>query len=178
MPKNNSEDTQSTGRGMIFMAWILGLFLLYLLFDGALKKQHNPNTHPESFTSGSTTQVVLKKNHMGHYVTSGTINGVAVTFIIDTGATSIAVPEKLSQSMSLKKRYPMQVSTANGVVNAWGTKIDSLTIGELKLYDLNASINPGMNHEDEVLLGMSALKNLDFQKKGDTLILKQSAGSY
>ena len=175
MQKNtNDKNIQSTGKGMIYIAWILGLFLMYLIFDGALKKQYNPNSQPRSLTVNNKTQVVLQRNSMGHYVTSGSINHVDTTFMIDTGATDIAVPEKLAQKMQLKKLYPMTMSTANGTVKAWGTKIRILKIGELTLYNLNASINPGMNHVNEVLLGMSALKNLDFQQQGNTLTLKQS----
>ncbi len=170
---NQNDTPQQTGKGMIFIAWILALFLLYLLFDGALKKRSNPNQQPVSRSTQYGTEVILKRNAAGHYVTNGSINNIEVTMLVDTGATDIAVPENLAKKMGLVKGLPIKVSTANGVSRAWLTKINNLKIGEIHLINLKASINPGMNHSDEVLLGMAALRYLDFAQQGDSLILKQ-----
>ncbi len=163
---------------MLYIAWILGLFLLYLLFDGALKKQNNPNQQPLTQNNGQGIEVILKRNRSGHYVTSGSINNVDVTFLIDTGATDIAVPENLYEKMGLIKGRPITMNTANGRSQAWRTTISTLKIGGLTLYNLKASINPGMNQTTEVLLGMAALKQLDFAQQGNTLTLKQTTAAY
>ncbi|HFB65486.1 MAG TPA: TIGR02281 family clan AA aspartic protease [Aeromonadales bacterium] len=175
---NQQDPIKKTGQGMIYIAWILGLFLLYLLFDGALKRQNNPNSQPLTRMNNENVEVVLKRNRYGHYLTGGSINGVPATFMIDTGATDIAVPENLAAKMKLQKGPVISMSTANGVSRAWMTTISTLKIGGLTLYNLKASINPGMNHSDEVLLGMAALKKLDFAQQGDTLILKQASTNY
>ncbi len=177
-PMTPPNPLKKTGQGMLYIAWILGLLLMYLLFDGALKKQHNPNRQPQTRFSNNNVEVVLQRNHFGHYLTGGSINGVATTFMIDTGATDIAVPEYLAHKMKLKKGPAISMSTANGVSSAWMTTIDTLKIGGLTLYNLKASINPGMNHSDEVLLGMAALKKLDFAQQGNTLILKPASTHY
>ncbi len=167
------DPTQKTGKGMLYIAWIMALLLLYLLFDGALKNRANPNQQPTSRAINDGVEVILERNAYGHYLTNGTINKVEVTMMVDTGATDIAIPETLATKMHLKKGPAIQVSTANGITNAWITEIEELQIGDIHLYNLKASINPGMNHSDEVLLGMAALRYLDFAQQGNLLILKQ-----
>jgi aspartyl protease family protein len=68
----------------------------------------------------------------------------------------------------------MTAATANGPTTAYSTIIDSVRIGELEETRVVASILPDMPH-DEILLGMSFLKRLDFSQRGDTLILTQRA---
>jgi aspartyl protease family protein len=104
----------------------------------------------------------------------GTINGKQVTFMLDTGATRVSVPEKLAEELSLEKMARGRSSTANGIVEIHLTRIRRLEIGSIKVFDIPASINPGMNHSDQVLLGMSVLKNVDFSQQGDTLTLRQA----
>ncbi len=65
----------------------------------------------------------------------------------------------------------MQYQTANGMVTAWLTRLDSVSIGPIVVRDVTASINPGMG-DMEILLGMSVLKRIEFTQRGDTLILR------
>jgi len=72
---------------MIFSAWILALVLLMAYFNYFMEKEQNPNQSVYSRVDESgVTEVVLKRNRYGHYVTSGKINGVDVRFLLDTGA--------------------------------------------------------------------------------------------
>ena len=170
---NENDSTKQTGQGMYYIAWILAIFLFYLLFDGVVKNRINPNQQPVSHNTQFSTEVILNRNYAGHYVANGRINNIAVTMLVDTGATSIAIPENIAKEMGLTKGQSIQVSTANGFSRAWLTTINSLTIGDIQLFNLQATINPGMNHSDEILLGMAALRYLDFSQKGDALILQQ-----
>ncbi len=170
---NDNNSTRTTGKGMLHIAWIMALVLLYLFFDDSLTKRINPNQQPVSRSTHQSIEVVLKRNVYGHYLTNGSINNVEVTMLVDTGATDIAIPETLAKKMGLKKGLQVQVNTANGYSNAWMTQIEELQIGDIRLVNLRASINPGMNHSEEVLLGMAALRHLDFSQRGDSLILKQ-----
>ena len=63
-------------------------------------------------------------------------------------------------------------TTANGLVETRATRIDELRLGTITLRDVRASINPGMR-DDEILLGMSALKNIEFTHRNGVLTLKQ-----
>jgi aspartyl protease family protein len=116
---------------------------------------------------------VLRRNRSGHYVTSGEINGQPVVLMLDTGASDVAVPENMAARLRLEKMAPLRVSTANGYADAWLTRIREMRIGNIVLRDVRASINPGMNHDESILLGMSALKNIEFSQKDDTMTLRR-----
>ena len=159
------------GKKFAYIFWGLFLFLGYQFFDGQLTKQHNPNQQPHSFRSGEQSVLVLKRNRMGHYVTSGQINGVPVTFLLDTGATDVAVPQRVADAIGLPYGAQISVGTANGRATAYRTEIRNQNIGELRFNQVRASILPGMK-SDEILLGMSALKQVEFSQRGDELTIK------
>ncbi len=161
-----------TGKRMWFFAWLIGISLLTMYFGDVVEQQNNPNQSPSSYQSSQVTEVTLQRNRFGHYVTSGTINQQPVIFLLDTGATLVAVPESVAKRLDLPKGAPHQVRTANGIATAYATRLDSLTIGELTVYDVPASINPGMD-DDEILLGMSVLKHIEFTQRNNTLVLRQ-----
>ncbi len=92
--------------------------------------------------------------------------------MLDTGATSVAVPASLAQQLGLKPGYRHKAVTANGIVEVRDTRIDTLTIGPITLRNVQASINPGMSGP-EILLGMSALKDLELTQRDNTLTIKQ-----
>lgn len=166
-------DENKFGKSFIWIAWIIGFAILIFAFQGVLDKQWNPNQSPDSSLSAQgKASVVLKQNRNGHYITSGTINDEPVVFLLDTGATQVSIPAHIASRFALKTfgQYPVQ--TANGTVNVYRTKIDSLSIGNLYLYDIQAHINPGMK-SDEILLGMSALKKVEFRQTGKQLVIQQ-----
>jgi aspartyl protease family protein len=171
MNQDRQNDTSKLGKGMIIASWIIGLALLTLMFNDQLARQFNPNQQPESAFSSGKIEVRLKQNRQGHYVASGTINGQPVVFLLDTGATNVSVPAHLQQELGLIAGRTMIASTANGNVQVAQTRVDALTIGELTLRDIEASLNPGMK-SDKVLLGMSALRQLEFTQTGEWLILR------
>jgi len=158
---------------MIAVAWILLLGLMTLLFSNYLEHQEYPN---QSLEKGHSIQdnnkVVLKMNRAGHYLAPGKINNVAVKFLLDTGATDVAIPEKLASQIGLRKGSRTMSQTANGIVRSYSTVLDSISIGGIELNNIRASIFPGMP-SGEVLLGMSFLKHLEMTQTGDTLTLKK-----
>ena len=157
------------GSGMIALAWIAALALLWMVFEDYLDRSYNPNRDLTVQTGG--TELVLKRSRSGHYVAPGTINGEAVTFLLDTGATHVSVPAHLGPELGLTPGAPMQVMTANGVVTVRATVIDELGLGPFRVADVRSHLNPGFR-DDQVLLGMSVLRHLEFTQRGDTLILR------
>ena len=158
------------GRGMTFVAWIIVLGLLTLFFSRVLDRQHNPNQRVASNTSANgEASVTLQRNRQGHYLATAQINQQPVEVMLDTGATRVSIPEQLANTLGLKRGQPSRTSTANGTITTYATTLDTVQLGDITLYDVRASINP--NGED-VLLGMSFLKQLEFTQRGDTLILR------
>jgi len=165
------ESSSKIGQGMIFIAWLLLLALLTYGFNNYLEQQNNPNQNISAEQYSNIAEVRLKQNRYGHYVATGKINDIAVTFLLDTGATVISIPEHIASKLQLEKGYPSQSRTANGTITVYGTRLDSVGIGSIELNNIRASINPHMSG-DEILLGMSFMKHLEMIQKGNELILR------
>lgn len=157
----------------MFIAWGIGIGLFTWLFGSWEDKQLNPNQSPESFRSQGAAEVTLQRNRFGHYMATGKVNYQEALFMLDTGATYVAVPANLQKKLGLIAGQVHYTSTANGTSKAYTTIIDQLAIGEIELHNVRASILPGMQGE-EILLGMSVLKQLEFSQKGDRLTLRQT----
>ncbi len=175
-PLPSLDDTPSRiGRVMGFAAWVVGLALLVMLFNGIIERQTNPNVAPSAeITDTGLPQVVLRRNRAGHYVAGGRINGEPVVFMVDTGATDVALPLPLARRLGLRLRPGGVSVTANGRVETWRTRLDSVDLGGLVLRDVRASVLPNMPGE-EVLLGMSYLKHLELIQRDGTLTLRPHA---
>lgn len=164
------------GAGMYILASVLVLVLMTMLFGDAIDRQRNPNREPDSIsTDDGETSIILQRNSNGHYVFNGKVNGVAAEFIVDTGATSVSVSGSFAEKIGLNKGPQQRAITANGITLAYATRIDSLVVGDIEEHDVAASIVPNLPG-DQILLGMSFLKRLDFSQRDDTLVLTQRFG--
>jgi aspartyl protease family protein len=146
--------------------------MLTMVFNNLLDEQRNPNTDPQTSKNGTTAEVVLKRNRYGHYVATGAINDHPVEFLLDTGASDVSVPQDLAERLGLKKGPEVRFETANGSVNGYMTNLDQVQLGDIRLHQVRASINPGMSG-DSVLLGMSFLRHIEFTQRGDSMTLRQ-----
>ncbi|WP_096085316.1 retropepsin-like aspartic protease family protein [Agaribacterium haliotis] len=164
--------TAGTGKAMLYIFWLLVLIGLSYMLGLWENKQYNPNQKLVGEQGDGRNIVQLKRNRFGHYVSNGKINGHNVTFMLDTGATSVAIPAGVADKLGLQRGPSHKVHTANGTATAYSTRIARLKLGSIELEDLRASITPGMQGS-EILLGMSALKQLDFSQSGDVLTLIQ-----
>lgn len=165
---------QSQGKFMMVAAWVTILGLLILIFGHWEEQALNPNQNPVGTTSNGVREVVLQGNRAAHYVVNGKINGRDVTFLLDTGATHVAVPKAIADKAGLIATQPGYAQTANGVTKIDFTRIGALEIGPIQLYDVSASINKNMP-DDVVLLGMSALKQLELVQVNNQILLRQTA---
>lgn len=160
------------GKVMLLAAWVVALGLLTLLFRSVLQELENPNRNVQAVPGvQQRPEVVLERNRAGHYVASGRINGQPVVFLVDTGATDVAVPGGVAQRLGLRKGAPRISRTANGDVKVWGTRLHSVDLGGIVRHDVRATILPNMAG-DQVLLGMSYLKELELVQSGNTLRLR------
>jgi aspartyl protease family protein len=171
---NNPEQqgNRRIGKWMMFSALVLGFAMLVAYFNYFLDKEQNPNQSVYSrIDESGNTEVILQRNRYGHYVSNGKINGRTVQFMLDTGATDVAIPERVAERLALKRGPEKRYNTANGMVTAYSTMLDSVSIGPIEVQSVRASINPGLKG-NEILLGMSVLKRIEFTQRGDTLILR------
>lgn len=161
------------GLTMQVLAWLVFLALGVFFFRDVLEKQYNPNQSLVTrLNEEGVREVVLQRNKFGHYVTSGEINGQPVTFMLDTGATGVAIPGVVAQRLGLRRGRAFSTQTANGIGTSYAVRLAQVSVGEISLQDVSAGITPGLQME-QVLLGMSFLKHIEFTQRGDTLILRQ-----
>jgi aspartyl protease family protein len=126
-------------------------------------------------TIRETTQLTLEPSENGNYYSKGMINGQEVMFLLDTGASWISIPERLRWKLNLERGRYVRVSTANGVVGNYETRVDMIDLGPFHFEDIVGVLNPYAPN-DVVLLGMSALKEIDFtQARGQLVLSRDSA---
>ncbi|OEY65988.1 retropepsin-like aspartic protease family protein [Marinobacter sp. X15-166B] len=156
----------------LIVFWVVLLAAATLFFASWDSRQTNPNQQLVSHTRGSTTEIKLQANRHGHYLANGTINNQNVTFILDTGATTVSVSEAIAQKAGLTRGLPGLARTAAGTVKVWSTTIHELRLGDFTFTNVPATINPAMD-PDLVLLGMSVLGRLNFSQQSGVLTLSQ-----
>jgi len=126
----------------------------------------------ESFDENGRAMVVLQRDRSGHYLAQGEINGLPVHFLVDTGATDVAISEKLARSIGLEFGPRVTVMTAAGPAPAWKTRLRRVSFGSLALDNVRATITPGLGRE--ALLGMSFLQYFSLRQEGDRLVIEKS----
>ncbi|MBA1147555.1 TIGR02281 family clan AA aspartic protease [Ectothiorhodospiraceae bacterium WFHF3C12] len=161
---------------MFAIMWVVIMGVLTLAFREFWLSRYNPNQDVMTRVEGEVREVVLEANRAHHYVATGAINGEPVTFLLDTGATDIAVPAGVAGRAGLPEGQPVMFNTANGTARGYSTRIDRVELGGIVVRDVRGTINPNMD-ERIVLLGMSFLRELEFTQRGGELILRQQAGA-
>lgn len=123
--------------------------------------------------SSGNAPVVLTSDGQGHFQTTGFINGVAIRFLVDTGATSISLgasdARRLGLDLSKAERGVSQ--TANGQTVVQRVKLNTVKVGDIVIHNVD-----GVVHSQDMpfaLLGMSFLNRTDMQREGDTLTLRK-----
>lgn len=129
--------------------------------------------HAHSAGGGSAQTVSLTADSRGHFITTGTINGATVRFMVDTGATSVAMgaSDARRANVNIKSGRPIMVQTANGVTQAWLVKLGSVRVGDVTLHEVDGTI-----HQQDMpvaLLGMSFLNRMEMKRDGETLTLRK-----
>lgn len=120
----------------------------------------------------ATQSVTLYADNQGHFFSDLQINGATFKFLLDTGATMVSMNSGDAKfaNIDYKRGERMQMSTANGVVNAYRVTLPTLKIGGVTLNQVEASVLEG-GSPPFILLGMSALNRLDMQRNDIALTL-------
>lgn len=146
-----------------------------LLIEGSTKQLgmgQAASVGEASATTNSNASVTLYASAGGHFVSQCKINGAPLKFLIDTGATTVALNSGDAKfaNIDYKKGEPVLVSTANGVVTAYRITIANLKIGDITLSQVEGSVLEG-GFPSVVLMGMSVLNRMEIKHQGSTMTL-------
>ena len=128
--------------------------------------QEIPQSAEPSEVIGSG-KLELKQTRNGHYFSSGTINGIPVVFMVDTGATVVSISAGIAARAGIGKCTPRQVITANGQVDACVAKVPEVTFGSFRFTHVDVMIMPDM--PGDALLGMNLLRNFRIEQAGQVM---------
>jgi aspartyl protease family protein len=122
--------------------------------------------------SATASSVVLQADPRGHFVVNAAINGVGMRALVDTGATTVAMNLSDAQraGVSFAGAQRIRVQTAGGTRQALLVRLQSIQVGDIVLYNVEATRSE-RNELPITLLGMSFLGHMDMQRSGSTLTL-------
>jgi len=123
--------------------------------------------------TGERSRIVMQVGSGGHFVTGGVINGRTVQFMVDTGASVVAIGASDATRMGLDYRsgQPVQMSTANGMALGWRMKLGSVRIGDVEVFDVDAVVSQAPM--PYVLLGNSFLGRFQMTRDNDQMVLER-----
>ena len=145
-----------------------------LRVDGVERLYPLEREYSQGFAIPTKTQVSIAKGLGGHYWIAGSANGQPVQFLVDTGATTVAMNDSQARQLGIDYRTvgkPTVVSTASGTANAWRVSLDRVKVGAIELLGVEATVLDGPA-PTEALLGMSFLSRVRWREEQGVLILE------
>lgn len=133
--------------------------------------QHRPGPAPDNSRAPQTT---LAADGRGHFIAESQVNGAGIRFLVDTGATMVAIPGAEARRIGLRftEGRKSVVQTANGPAPAYYIKLNSVKVGDIELLNVDAMVLDG-GGLPQPLLGMSFLNRVEMRNEGGSLTLKR-----
>jgi aspartyl protease family protein len=126
------------------------------------------------FAERQVREARVARNNSGGYTTVGSINGRMVDFLVDTGASAIALSERHARGLGLQYRLEGEkigVETASGATRGYSVVLDSVRVGDIQLRNVRAVVIQG-DYPAQVLLGMTFLDRVQIENRGRVMVLR------
>jgi aspartyl protease family protein len=126
-----------------------------------------------AFAEPTVKMVTIPLNERGQYLAGGSINGVPVEFLLDTGASAVAMNSRTAHGLRIDTSggRSMQATTAGGIVSTTEVVLDSVKVGEIKISNVRALVIDG-EYPKHILLGMTFLRQVDMAEDTGLMVLK------
>jgi len=143
--------------------------------DGRCRSYRLGSHVSTSFSSPEQVSAKIWRDRSGGYSTVGSINGRTVDFLVDTGASAVAMPASQAHRLGIPYRLEgkrIQVGTANGVATAYEVTLDRVRVGDITLNRVRGFVIES-EAEGKTLLGMSFLGRVRMENRGEVLLLRK-----
>jgi aspartyl protease family protein len=154
------------------VAWFALCGAFYVFFDS----QQKPKVAVASGLDQARGEIVIPRSRDGHYYVAGSIQGHPVTFMVDTGATTVVVAERFARKAGLPAGRRTRFETAGGTVS--GETVSGMTVEAAGIEVSGISVGVGLQMDDDVaLLGQNFLRRVEMVQSGDQMILRIRAAA-
>ncbi|UAW98095.1 TIGR02281 family clan AA aspartic protease [Halopseudomonas nanhaiensis] len=146
-----------------------------LRIDGQAREFGLETDYSEAYTDREKIRVSIPRGAGGHYRTNGSINGQGVAFMVDTGATSVAMNSEQARRLGVDYKLdgtPIKATTASGQVSGYRVSLARVKVGNIELSNVDGLVLEGA-FPLEVLLGMSYLRRVRMEDQGTVMVLEQ-----
>lgn len=153
-----------TGTLAIVAFWLVVMGLLYVAMDRVRQ--------PTAVTVAGDGALIIPRDRDGHFRVAGSVNGQPVNFMVDTGASLVAVTDALARRAGLQGGERTTFRTANGTREGWVVRADAIAVRSLSVSGLR--VGTGYTGEDEAdaLLGQNFLRHFDVEIQRDQMVLR------
>ncbi len=126
------------------------------------------------FRTADKAEMRIASGEGGHFRTKGLINGISVDFLVDTGASTIAMNHFEAERLGIDYRggAPISVNTANGISKAFLVTLQTVAVGNIVAHQVTAAVS-NTDSPSVILLGNSYLGQVDLKIDQGVLVLKE-----
>jgi len=157
---------------IIFVIILILSVLTYKRQNAIAKTSNFKYVKPLSYRDQMNRMTVeIPSDDAGHYYIDCLVNNIPVRFLIDTGASSVSIPEAIAKICKLPKGQTIRCETANGFTYGWESICKEIIFGNIRLNNTETVILPNNSKPSKPLLGMSALSKVDIQIIGSNKML-------
>jgi aspartyl protease family protein len=159
----------------IVMLVLAGVAPRYLANVGQPATAMATTTEAGSSANGNSRTITIRQSNNGHFQVEAVVDGRRMEFLVDTGATSIALRESDAARLGIHPAasdYTMRSSTANGIIRVAPVSLDRIEVGDITVRNVDAVIIPDQALSQN-LLGMSFLSRVRWQQDNGRLVLDQ-----
>ena len=145
-----------------------------ILVEGQTLTLHLSERISTAFKKPKFSEVKIPRSSNGHYFTAGAINGRPAKFMVDTGATAIAmnINEARRLGIDLRQAKAGRSSTAGGMVETFRVVLDKVSVGSVTLHRIPASVVNG-DFPEQILLGNSFLSKVEMTEQSGVLVFRK-----
>lgn len=145
------------------LVWIVLFGIAYVVIDAQLQ--------PKVATAESGGEIVIPRSRDGHFYVAGQINGQPVTFMVDTGASTVSVNSALAGRLGLPRGRPVAIGTAGGMTQGEEVTGQAVSLGGIMVRDVRVVVLAGM--PGEALLGQNVLRHLEVVQTAERMVLRR-----